>query len=107
VVAGPNVIGGGQLARHDCVKHRASFEIPRQCRREGFRALEHRLASPDGSPQRAGPLHRLDAVGVCPEREKIERRFEKAAGQSSCTREPDNLVQIVTTFGTACARPRA
>ena len=24
-----------------------------------------------------GPLHRLDAVGVCPEREKIERRFEK------------------------------
>jgi len=24
-----------------------------------------------------GSLHRLDAVGVCPEREKIERRFEK------------------------------
>jgi hypothetical protein len=43
VAAGPNVIGGGQLARHDCVKHRASFEIARQCRREGFRAGEHRF----------------------------------------------------------------
>jgi hypothetical protein len=45
VAAGPNVIGGGQLARHDCMKHRASFEILRQCRREGFSALKHRLAS--------------------------------------------------------------
>ena len=34
-----------KLARHDRLKHCAPFEIARQCRREGFRALEHRLAS--------------------------------------------------------------
>ena len=51
MAAGPNVIGGGQLARHDCVKHRAPFEIAPQRRREGFRAGEHRF--------RFAPLTRL------------------------------------------------
>ena len=38
-------IGRFKLPRHDRVKHRAPFEIARQCRRESFRALKHRLAS--------------------------------------------------------------
>jgi len=45
VAAGPNVIGGGQLARHNRVNRRASVEVTRQCRREGFRALKYRFAS--------------------------------------------------------------
>jgi hypothetical protein len=45
VAAGPNVIGGGQLARHNRVNRRASVEVTRQCRREGFRVLKYRFAS--------------------------------------------------------------
>jgi len=37
-------IAVGKLPRHDRMNRRASFEIARQCRREGFRALKYRLA---------------------------------------------------------------
>ena len=41
------LLKSSKLPRHDRLNRRASFEVACQCRREGFRAVEHGLS--DGS----------------------------------------------------------
>jgi len=56
--------GFSKLPPHDRMSQRTPFEIPPQCRREGFRARNHRLALCSGPGRQCFPLTNLLSASI-------------------------------------------